>query len=438
MSLDAALNRAYSQAERLRDAARKAADTRPSGIVAGGPSASLGRANLGAHAEQYAHFRGWQYVAIRAIAQRIAGQPIRVARVAATPKGRKSADEKALLPLRLKSCCDRLEPLESHPLLDALADPNPLMVAWSLVFTTVAILELTGKAHWWLSPQNDRLSIWPVPSHWIEPVDDMRTVWNIRPPKAVEPTPVPGDQIAYFSLPDPGNPLGTVSPLSTQAAAVNADESIQEAQYRAFQNGINPGVVLTAGRLPDMANGRPGARPVLEPEQRTQLINAIRQAYQGAHRHGEPIILDGLIEDVKPFTRTPQEMAFLDSGKSTKCRIFQAFGVNPLIVGEIEGANRAQAVVAEDSFCTNAVNPLMELMSQVMTAWLSLAFRSEKLVVWVEPCRANDPEQTLKEWELGLKFGAVTQNEYRSHVLNLPEVTGLDLPLLPVGMVPRD
>ena len=48
-----------------------------------------------------------------------------------------------------------------------------------------------------------------------------------------------------------------------------------------------------------------------------------------------------------------------------------------------------------------------------MTAWLTLAFRNERLVVWIESCRANDPEQTLKEWELGLRFGAVTQNEYR-------------------------
>lgn len=438
MPLDAAINRAYAQAERLRDAIRKAADARPGSVPARGPSGSVGRTNLGAHAEQYAHFRGWQYVAIRAIAQRIAGQPIRVARVAPTLKGRKSHDFKACLPNHLKSCCDRLEPLDSHPLLDALADPNPLMVAWSLVFTTVASLELTGKAYWWLVPQGERLTIWPVPSHWIEAADDNRTSWNIRPPKAVEATPVPGDQIVYFSLPDPADPSGTISPLSTQAPAINADESLQEAQYRAFQNGINPGVVLTAGRLPDGPNGVRGARPVLEPEQRSQLINAIRQAYQGAQKHGEPIILDGLIDDVKPFTRTPQEMAFLESGRSTKSRIFQAFGVNPLIVGEIEGANRAQAVVAEDSFCTNAVNPLLELMGQVMTAWLSPAFGAEKLVVWIEPCRANDPEQTLKEWELGLRFGAVTQNEYRTHVLNLPEADGLDTPLLPVGMIPRE
>jgi phage portal protein BeeE len=49
---------------------------------------------------------------------------------------------------------------------------------------------------------------------------------------------------------------------------------------------------------------------------------------------------------------------FLESGQSTKSRIFQSFGVNPIIVGEIAGANRAYAAVAEAVFCSNVINPL--------------------------------------------------------------------------------
>ena len=61
----------------------------------------------------------------------------------------------------------------------------------------------------------------------------------------------------------------------------------------------------------------------------------------------------------------------------------------------------------------------------------------EKLVVWIEPCRASDPELKLKEWEVGLKSGSVTRNEYRRSVLNLEDQAGLDQPLEPAGMRSR-
>ncbi len=245
--------------------------------------------------------------------------------------------------------------------------------------------------------------------------------------------------MAFFYLPDPSDPFGAMSPLSAQAAAVDADEAIQEAQRRAFENGVFPKVVLTAGRLPGMG-GETGPRPVLGEDQRKQIIHAIKSLYGGVAKYDEPLILDGLIESVTKISNTPAEMDFLASGKQTKSRIFQAFGINPLIVGEIEGANRAQAVVAEESFCANAINPLLEMMGQVMSGWVGSAYASdrEKLVVWIECCKPHDAEQSLKEWELGLKLGAATPNEYRTTVLNLPEIAGLDDPYVPVNMMPRD
>jgi len=79
-------------------------------------------------------------------------------------------------------------------------------------------------------------------------------------------------------------------------------------------------------------------------------------------------------------------------------------------------------VVAE-SFCSNLLNPKLLLLGQVMTAWLAPIF-DEQLVVWMEPARAHDPEQTLREWETGLKFGAVTRDEYRQQVLGLAPLPG--------------
>lgn len=112
--------------------------------------------------EQYAHYSGWSYTAIRAIAQRIAGQDIFVGRIQSTPSRRKLT-----LPGCSKSLGSRVEPLESHPLLLALSDPNPLQVRWPLMYSTAASLLLTGRSHWWLTAdESGKLQVWPIPAHW--------------------------------------------------------------------------------------------------------------------------------------------------------------------------------------------------------------------------------------------------------------------------------
>lgn len=420
MALTDSILKARDCADRMMDLRRKAAPAGGAvpgvlvGEVASGPLAA--RENLGQHAEQYRHFTGWVYAAISAIAKRIAGQTVYVG-----DRNRRSRR-------RIKALGEQDEALENHPLLDSLADPNPLMVASNLMFSTAASLLITGKAYWWLLEGDGRYQIWPLPAHWCEPADRLRTGWLVRPPGVVEPIRVPAEFIALFRLPDPGDPFGAVSPLQSQSRAVVADDTVQEAQVSTLNNGIHPTAIITVGKMYDTEGNALPVRPNLTPQQRTQLINAIRNTYAGVTRRGDPIILDGMIESVEAWGRSAQEMDFLNSSDTIKKRITQAFGVNPLIFGEIEGANRAQAVVAEQSFATNVCNPLIEIIGQTVTKWVCPLFArgNERLVCWIEPVRANDPEQTLKEMTVAATRGWITGNEYRRVILGLPELPGLD------------
>lgn len=389
--------------------------------------------------ERYQHFIDWVYVCVNAIAQRIAGQPIRVAR-AKHPKLRGS--KAFFAKFGTKGFLDNLEPLPDHPFLDAVNTPNPMMVASALAYTTAASLKLTGKSHWWMAAnEQGGTEIWPLPSHWVRWKDDTRTKWIIRPwTSAGEGWEVDADKIALFNLPDPGNPFLAKSPLATQAAAVTADELIQRSQAIAFQ-GIQPQLAIRLGNAMTSAGGatKDADPPLLDTEQRGNIVEAVLERWGGVARAGYPIILDALIRDVFPISNKPNEMDFLNSGKATKSRIFQSYGVNPLIVGEIEGANRAQAVVAEQSFLQNVINPCLELMSQVLTRWVVPIFApGENLVAWFEPARPNDPEMTIKEWELGLRYGTVTRNEYRQRVLSLPAEPGGDVFYVPTTMIRDD
>lgn len=325
---------------------------------------------------------------------------------------------------------DGLEPLDQHPLLDVLADPNPLMVAWSLMFSAVASLELTGRSLLWATVQDGKRVLMPIPTTWIESIDHKRTVFTIRPAGLAKSFPVPGDEVCHFFYPDPSNPYGCLSPLQQIAEAVEADNSIQLSQWRAFKNGINPRVALVVGKNPGIPGAGEGVRPRLNARQRRQLFNAIMSEYGGEENTDKPIILDGLIERVEKLSTTPREMDFLNSSKLTKARILQGFGVNPILLGETEGANRASAYVAEEIFVSNKINPIIQLLSQTMTEWLGPVFSkpNEKLVVWIEPAVARDAEMELRRWQVGGQLGFVSPNEYRRTLLGLPDLPGGDMP----------
>lgn len=422
------------------------------------PFAAMGEStarytNLSQATEQYRHFAGWPYAGIRAISQTIAHQPVRVAvHVNAEEqapqirsKRAKSWDrrlrDKRMLPTAHKDFAEDLDILESHPLLEAIRDPNPIMVQWGLLYVTVASLEITGKAYWWVtySEEADRWFIWPIPSDWMTPnFEDgaLYASWSMRTGRTSSPRTIPGNEVLFFHYPDPSNPFGAISPMQAQARAVLADESISESQRMAFTNGIFPGSIITIGRHPDVA-GSPGERPYLTADQRLQAVTEIERAYRGVRYHNKPMIADALIQDIKPFTLAPREMDFTKSGQVTKDRILQGLGVSNSIIGQSEHVNRATAVAALSNYYNQVVNPKIELMSQIMTKALGPAFarNGEKLLVFIEEAQADDMDTQIQEETLLAGHAAISVNELRT-AHGKPPISGGDVAWMPPGQVP--
>lgn len=447
MNLDERIQKARSASERdagmvRASLARKAVGDSSSASAAITPDGlSAGQSGFRGAGEQYRHNTGWVYSAVRLVAQRIAAQPIRLARKAAgkRPGTMRLKAMQDSLPMQYKSMADGLEPLDQHLLLDTLADPSDLATSWSLMFTTVASLELTGRTLWWVTSESGKRLILHLPTSWVTKVSVNGGPWTIHPAGRATPIHIPSAEVVHFFYPDPSDPYGALSPLQQLARAVTADEAIEDSQLSAHRQGIRPGVIIKAGRLKNATSGGEGMRPHLTPDQRNQLITAIRNGYQGTHKRGEPLIVDGLIEDVIPFDRTIQEMDFLNSSKVTKERILQGFGVNPILLGAIEGANRASAVAADEIFCANKCRPIAEQLSIAMTEWCGPIFaaKNEKLVVWIEPPKAHDEDLIYRYRQLLALRGKVTGNEARAWAGLLP-IDGQDeLPEAPLaGSIP--
>lgn len=430
-----------------------------------GAAGNINSVNLSSHAEQYRHYTGWVHSAVRVISQSISAQPIHVANAISasrktiggmkkrvdmrqkvfTPHGvydKEFAGRqmwfKKVLPGTLKNFYESAELLESHPILDAINSPNPIMPKTSLMFVTVASLELTGKAYWWVEINKDPetnegrpINIWYLPSHWCQPVHTKEKIfaaWKVIPDGSGMPFYVPVEHMVYFNQPDPSNPFGSYATLQAQARAVVTDEAISEAQRQSFQRGIFPGMAVVVGDLPEDSEGNTPGRPVLTKDQRQQIIQAIKRAYQGAYNADEPIILDRLIQDVKKLTNSPAEMNFMESGTYTKDKITQSFGVNPITMGAIQDVNKASAVAAKENLYDVSVNPRIGLLSDVLTNWISPLFSEpgEKLLMFIEECRASDPDTDRACIETLSKQGAVTRNEARAILCHLPPIPNGD------------
>lgn len=410
------LTRAHDRRRAMEEkasAAQSVMSSPSAGYSWGSPSPMMAR-------EELLHFTGWVHAAVRVIAQRIAAQPLCVGRRVSSEKSLTRSMKKGNVPAVVKQAVEDIEPVEDHWLLKAIQRPNPYMTQWALMYTTVACIELAGETFWWLLPDGeDGLQIWYLPRSWVTPQDsddELFTSYLVRPLNTGEQIEVPAEQIVRFHLPDPGNPLkGACSPLLAQMRAVAADEQLQVAQHKAFENGIHPGMAVIIGRHPDVT-GVPGQRPILSKEQRATLTAALKQAYRGVMNAGEPAILDGLVEDIKKLTNSPQEMDFLNSGQATKSRIFQGFGVNPISAGEIEGANRASATIADEHLCSNTLNPIVEMLSQTLTFDLAPRLGEPDLLIWIEPARTRDPDQERADWDQAIKAGAVKKNEVRQRI----------------------
>ena len=407
-----ALTRALAESQRSYLAAKAAVGQQVTGLMATAPS-GLPHADTQKYAtaqSQLDAFTSWVFAAIRPICNRIAAQPIRVGK-----------------PNRMRTTKDRKDvvTLDEHPILTMFGNPNNLQTGYGLLWALVASLNLTGRAFLFVPENVDPPEAYMIPPSWVKGHEGTTgfTSWKVQPPGHAEIMDVPADRVVYFAFPSPADPWGAISPLQAVASAVNNDIDILKSQRAAFARGIHPTHAIIVGKD---ANGM---RPRLTDAQQRQLIGAILKRYSGTSKHGEPLIVDGLIEDLKPISLAPSEMDWVNSSKDVKARILEAFGVSPYILGSSEPGSRAASFVAEMHFIRNTVNPTVRLMNASLSEWLSPMFSAEgeRLEVWIEECTVDDAEMGHR-WALLLgKHEALTKSELRAlSPLGLPEDSQFD------------
>jgi len=415
------------------------------GAIGGAQTAMFG--NAGAEkARAYRQFKHWVYVAVNAIATRLAGQPITAAEALNAPdnperrihalntKGGSTQAKQAMLKQHtaamqfhgLKGYAQDIDLLPNHPALDLLARPNELQQQEEFIYLSAVNLLITGVTYW-IGGINDKrpqgAEIWCVPSHWVTPLHKggLFSAYAFAPPGTTEPTILDPENVQRIYFPDPMDLKNVMSPLMAIMEAVSIDGYIQSSQQNMFERGIDPNVIITVGRKRGPDGNFLDSRPTLGGAARRQMTNAVRDLWNGTVGQGEPAIIDGMIDSIHKLSNTPREMDWTGSGEAVKKRIMQTYRVNPISVGEVTAGNRAQALEADKNFCTNAVNPIGHKFSNSLTDFVGSWYdKPARLLLWIEDCIPTDEGEENKLWVDALRLDAITKTEFRQDRLGLP------------------
>jgi phage portal protein BeeE len=418
------------------------AASRQSGNIFGGGSGAR-------DAQSYSFFRQWVYTSVNFIAKRLAGQPWSAGELTNAERDDKKPPKKACeLSLRqpwmkhtvAKSILRRnapnqdLDVFQSHAILDTIDRPNPLQRRSEFMYMSVASLLLTGVCYWVggkvkgkKSPNDkqadgDKIELWAIPSHLVEPLhkDGLFSHYKIKmSAQDMSGQEIPAANVARTYIPDPSDIMGVFSPLNACIRAIRTDDHVQGSQEGLFARGLMPhvGVVIGEAATQQFA-------PILTGPQRHQIERMIVELYNRTTNDGMPAIFDGMIKDIRRLDPMPREMDWKVSGEIVRDRILRAYGISLLLLGDTQGGNRAQAVMAEENAAANVFNPLADTFTETACEWLAPMFEAEqttsRIWVWVNPFVAHDEEMTSRQWDAARKNGDVDRNEYRAERLGLP------------------
>lgn len=324
------------------------------------------------------------------------------------------AEAGALVPLKVQRLEGetRLE-VERHPLERLLDNPNPTMSRFELFEATLAYLELSGNAYWFLAGDKkgqpaeiwvlrpDRLSIVPHPTDYIAgylyEVDGKQI-----PLEAVE--------VVHFKRWHPANDYYGLSPLEAARLAVDSDRSMARWNNNTFgkDNGVPAGIVNIVDYVTD--------------DDYERIKREWRNSYGGGQR--KTAFLRGGNVEWQHIGMSHTDLDFLKGRVAHRDEILNIFGIPVGLVSE--NSTEANAKVAERQFIERTLYPKLVRIAQKITQEI-LPFYAGIHIAQFEDIRPTDVQARLEEIRTAQTILSI--NEIRQSYYNLEPVSWGDLPL---------
>ena len=400
------------------------------------PGAPIFSADTATKLNKIRHYRGWVYVAVRAIAEKISQLRPTVGVKRPLVNGKSKHLTKAMRQ-RLKSTTvfsesEHIEPLEDHPLALLLDDPNEPETSADLWYKTIMYWELTGITYWWLPRTNggQPAEIWVLPSHWVTPiggVDEIVEKYRITPYEgSFHVAEIPAEDIIAIKHPSPFSFVDGFSPLDGGNSWVDQAETADASRWYQLANAHNAGMVLELA-------------PELEPS--TEDLDAayamLDERMRGPSKNRLPLVLPPGWKSGGRYGMSSEELDYATSVEQIRDMVLALFRVPKGVLGIEPGVANTSAYAPNAYFFDQCINPKLQYMGQVLTEKLAKRRYDESLCIYWHNAAPLNPQEEQIKWDNALSKGACTLNEYRTGYLNAAPYEGYgDDPLIPSGFVP--
>jgi HK97 family phage portal protein len=262
------------------------------------------------------------------------------------------------------------EELETHPLRDLIARPNPGQVESDLFESWYGFLLVAGNAYLEAAAvggrlrelhalRPDRMRVVPGADGWPEGFEYAAAGHTAR----LGGEAVPGvRRVLHVKLFHPVNDHYGLSPLEAAATAVDLHNTASRWNKALLDNSARP-----SGALVYTSGGH------LTGEQFERLKAELEDSFQGARNAGRPLLLEGGL-DWKAMSLSPKDMDFIGAKHLAAREIALALGVPPMLLG-IPGDNTfSNYQEATRSFWRQTVLPLVARTAKALSAWLAPAW----------------------------------------------------------------
>lgn len=403
------------------------------------PGAPVFSADTATKLNKIRHYRGWVYVAVRAIAEKISQlrPTVGIKRRVADGKSSHKRHITKSMRQRLKSTTifsesEDIEPLEDHDLALLLDDPNEPETSADLWYKTVMYWELTGITYWWLPKTNagQPAEIWVLPSHWVTPIggrDDIVDFYRVTPYEgSFHVCDIPAEDIIAIKHPSPYSFVDGFSPLDGGTTWIDQAESADSSRWYQLANAHNAGMVLELdGELEPSTEDLDAAYAMLD------------QRMRGPSKNRLPLVLPPGWKSGGRYGMSSEELDYATSVDQIRDMVLALFRVPKGVLGIEPGVANTSAYAPNAYFFDQCINPKLQYLGQVLTEKLAKRRYDEKLCIYWHNAAPLNPQEEQIKWDNALKAGAVTFNEYRTGYLNTDPYEGFgDEPLIPSGMVP--
>lgn len=257
---------------------------------------------------------------------------------------------------------------ESGTLPRLLANPNPDMTGYELVYETVADYSLYGRAIWLVGRDSSSDSGWqirPIPPAWVDTWGDgtgfsygrisFRDI--VHGGGTVE---VPTDQCVVFTAYRPGAPADALSPVESLRQTL-----AEQVEAQAFRRSVWDNATRISGYI-----SRPAGVEWSEgAAKRFKGDMSDNWSRHGANAGKTPVLEDGM--EYRPVTFNAHEADWASGVKLSREDCAAAYHVNPAMIWNAAGQTYASARDNARSLYADTLMPLLTMLSRRITKRLA-------------------------------------------------------------------